>query len=74
MSPSALQLVLLIDLFGQLSNKCSSVHALLAGAKRPKRKDCFLTQVFLQVPLFIMTGQKILVDTRTDTYLNRVKG
>ena len=26
-----------------------------------------------QVPLFIAQGQKILVDTRTDSYLSKVK-
>ncbi len=27
----------------------------------------------VQVPLFIAQGQKIMVDTRTDTYLSKVK-
>ena len=27
----------------------------------------------MQVPLFIAQGQKILVDTRTDSYLSKVK-
>ena len=41
-----------------------------AGGTKPATLE---TGVVVQVPLFLNTGDRVKVDTRTDTYLERVK-
>lgn len=52
----------------------AAFHLLLIIACRCSVTHCELGKVaFVQVPLFIAQGQKILIDTRSDSYLSKVK-
>ena len=60
----------ILDLQEQASTICSISFAI----DYRMQVRCELCKVvFVQVPLFIAQGQKILIDTRSDSYLSKVK-
>ncbi len=54
-----------------LGTALPALPRLAAGASKPATLS---TGAIIQVPLFVNTGERIKVDTRTDTYLGRVQG